>query len=142
MSLPKVEIYTDGACSGNPSPGGWAAVLKVKVITNGKPRTVTKELSGGKAETTNNEMEFEAVLQGLLALNQACYITIYTDSQLVIGYLCQGWKGNKAHLLRIKANITALCNEMGHQVEFQKVKGHAGVTYNELADALAKAAIP
>lgn len=87
-------------------------------------------------------MEFEAALQGFLALKRACYVTVYTDSQLVVGYMCQGWKGNKPHLLRIKANIAALCNEIGHQVEFVKVKGHAGVVYNELADALAKGAIP
>ena len=113
-----------------------------KAVKNGKLVTITKELSGGKEATTNNEMEFEAVLQGLLALKKACWVTVYTDSQLVIGYLCQGWKGKSAHLLRIKANIAALCNEMGHQVEYVKVRGHSGMAYNELADALDKGAIP
>lgn len=131
-----VSIYTDGACGGNPGPGGWAAIL-----VSGQHR---KEISGGQyIATTNNEMEMQAVFEGLLAIKvEHAIVTIYTDSQNVIGWMCQGWKCEKnPNIVRTRNNIRALCNEMGHNVSYVKVDGHNGDPLNELADALAKAAI-
>jgi ribonuclease HI len=129
-----VDLYADGACRGNPGPGGWAAVL----VCGDR----TKELTGGKTDTTNNEMEMMAVEQGLLALEQACVVTIYTDSQCVIGWMSMGWNCTKPHLVRLRNNIAAIEKKMGHRVSYVKVKGHSGDPMNDLADALAVAAIP
>ena len=83
MALTKVEMFTDGACSGNPGPGGWGTILRC----NG----TEKEMSGGEGNTTNNRMELLAVINGLSALNRKCDVTIYTDSQYVVNGITKGW---------------------------------------------------
>jgi ribonuclease HI len=133
---PHVTIYTDGACAGNPGPGGWAAILR-----HDESRRV-KELSGRRDRTTNNEMEMWAVEQALRAIKvPGSIVTIYTDSENVIGWLSQGWKCKLPHLQRIKNNIQAICSEMRLDVSYVKVAGHAGDRLNERANALAQAAI-
>ena len=130
-----VEIWVDGACSGNPGPGGWAAIL-----ISGQHR---KEISGGNPATTNNEMEMEAVLQALLSIKaQHCSVTIHTDSANVIGWMAQGWKCKTPNLIRARENIRAVCNRMSLAVSYVKTVGHGGDPLNDLADALARAAIP
>lgn len=138
MSAP-VDIYTDGACSGNPGPGGWGAILRY----NG----VEKELSGGEALTTNNRMEMLAAIRALEALKKPCKVRIHTDSQ----YLQKGvtewmadWK-KKGWPAKIKnqdlwKELDALLG--GHTVTFHWVRGHDGHPENERADALARAAVP
>ena len=138
-----VEIHTDGACSGNPGPGGWGAVLRYR----GKSR----ELSGGEVETTNNRMEMMAAIQALEALTRPSTVNLHTDST----YLRDGitrwihrWKANgwKTAAKKPVKNVdlwqrleAALA---GHDVEWNWVKGHAGDPGNERADALATGAIP
>lgn len=139
---PNVTIYTDGACSGNPGPGGWGAVL----IYNG----VEKELSGGEPDTTNNRMELLAVISALEALKKPCNVNLFTDSKYVMDgatkymptWLKKNWKtaGNKPvknQELWERLN-TALTS---HTVNWNWVKGHAGNALNERVDALAVAAI-
>ena len=134
MSTPVVTVHTDGACSGNPGPGGWSAIL-----TCGEHR---KELSDGEPETTNNRMELTAVLKGLHALTRPCQATIVTDSANVIGWLSQGWKRKNVQIAALCAEIERLIEAKGLTVEFQKVAGHTGHPLNERADQLAVAAIP
>ena len=122
-----VQIYTDGSCSGNPGPGGWAAIL-----VSGKHQ---KEVVGGTAESTNNRAEIMAVIVSLEALKFACDVTVFTDSQYVIGVLALGWKRKANHDLLVQAD--ALLAK--HEVRFVKVKGHSGDTMNERCDQLAKA---
>ena len=138
-----VEIHTDGACSGNPGPGGWGAVLHWR----GK----TRELSGGEAETTNNRMEMMAAIEALEALTRPSMVNLHTDST----YLRDGitrwihrWKANgwKTAAKKPVKNVdlwqrleAALAD---HQIEWRWVKGHAGDPGNERADALATGAIP
>ena len=136
-----VDIFTDGACSGNPGPGGWAAILRC----NGQE----KEITGGEAETTNNRMELQAVISGLKALKKAgCRVTVYTDSKYVMqgamewmhGWKAQGW--NKKGGLKNADLWQALDSELAkHKVNWEWVKGHAGHPENERADALAVAAL-
>jgi ribonuclease HI len=134
-----VEIFTDGACSGNPGPGGWGALLRY----NG----VEKELSGGEFDTTNNRMEMMAVIMGLAALKKPSTVTVYTDSQYVqrgvtewmAGWKAKGWPArikNQDLWLRIDA-----CLQI-HKVKFVWVRGHDGHIENERVDKLAVAAIP
>jgi ribonuclease HI len=127
----KVSIYTDGSCSGNPGPGGWAAIL-----LSGEHY---RELSGNKKHTTNNEMEMVAVLMGLNALKSPCEVTVYTDSQLVIGWLQEGYKCKASHIVRLRTEIQTVM--AGHTVRFVKTDGHSGDPYNDLADALAREAL-
>ncbi len=134
-----VEIFTDGACSGNPGPGGWGAILRY-----GK---VEKELSGGERETTNNRMEMMAAIKALEALKTSSKVKLYTDSK----YLQQGvmewmagWK-KKGWPAKIKnqdlwKQIDSLTEK--HDVEFHWIRGHDGHPENERADQLAVAAIP
>ena len=129
-----VDIYTDGACSGNPGPGGWGAVLVC-----GERR---KELSGGKLGVTNNLMEVLAVFKALEALRVPCDVTVYTDSRNVVGWLQDGWRRNNLLIRQICATIDLLIAAAGHTVKFEWVKGHAGDPENERADRLATAAIP
>lgn len=139
--LTQVELFTDGACSGNPGPGGWGAILRCA--------GVEKELSGGEAETTNNRMELMAVINGLHALNRPCHVTITTDSQYVVNGITKGWAASwKANGWRKKDNKPALNPELWdqlltelsrHEYEFHWVKGHAGHPENERCDALAVA---
>jgi ribonuclease HI len=143
-SPPQVEIYTDGACSGNPGPGGWAAVL----IYNGK----TKEISGGERQTTNQRMELTAAVEALKALKVPCDVRIYSDSAYLINCFRQkwyvtwqknGWKNSKGDPVQNQDLWQSLLKEMErHRVTFEKVKGHAGVEFNERCDTLARAAVP
>jgi ribonuclease HI len=138
-----IIIYTDGACSGNPGPGGWGAYLK----WNGHE----KELSGGEVETTNNRMEMMAVIKALEALKKNSDVKIYTDSKYVLqgatewleGWKARGWKGaNKKPVKNqdLWERIDSLINQ--HSVTFFWVKGHSGDENNERVDKLAVAAIP
>ena len=138
-----MEIFTDGACRGNPGPGGWGAILRYGAVE--------KELSGGEAQTTNNRMELMAAIAGLEALKRPCQVKLYTDSQYVLGGITQwvaGWKlrnwrtadkkpVKNADLWR---RLDALAAQ--HEIEWRWVKGHAGHPENERADALARAAVP
>ena len=134
-----VELYTDGACSGNPGPGGWGVLLRWQ----GSER----ELCGGAPDTTNNRMEMTAVIEGLAALKRPCRVAVYTDSQYVqkgISAWIHGWKkrGWKTADNQPVKNIDlwqALDQAVArHQVSWHWVKGHAGHTENERADALAR----
>lgn len=143
-TLKHVDIYTDGACSGNPGPGGWAAVL-----TYG---TTEKEISGGEKQTTNQRMEMMAVYQALHHLKEACSVVIYSDSAYVVNCFKQkwyvswrknGWKNSKGDAVQNRDLWEMLLGEVErHQVKFDKVKGHAGVEMNERCDELARAAVP
>ncbi|MEM0530162.1 MAG: ribonuclease HI [Candidatus Pararuminococcus gallinarum] len=139
--LTKVNIYTDGACSGNPGPGGWGAILECG--------GVTKELSGGAAETTNNRMELTAAIEALSALKRPCQVTLTTDSQYLKNGMDLGWakKWKKNGWTRGK-NQPALNPDLWdkllqlfeiHQVKIVWVKGHAGHPMNERCDELAVA---
>ena len=141
--MSRVELYTDGACSGNPGPGGWGALL-----IYGKHR---KELSGGETATTNNRMELRAVIEGMRALKRRVPVTIYTDSIYVMkgitewieGWKRKGWKTAARKPVKnedLWRELDAALN--GHDVEWRWVKGHAGNAGNEAADALARAGIP
>ena len=137
--MKKIEIFTDGACSGNPGPGGWGAVLRY----NGHE----KELSGGEAETTNNRMELCAVIYALEALKEPCEVNLYSDSQYVCNALTQGWakkwrangwmrnKKEKALNPDLWERLLNLCEK--HTVHVNWVKGHAGHPENERCDRLA-----
>ena len=137
-----VDLFTDGACSGNPGPGGWGAILRY----NG----VEKELSGGEANTTNNRMELSAVIFGLKALKEPCAVTLYSDSQYVCNALKLGWaKKWRANGWMRNKKDPALNPELWgelldlvekHQVEIIWVKGHARHPENERCDRLAVAA--
>ena len=138
-----IEIYTDGACSGNPGPGGWGAILR----WNGHE----KELSGGEGETTNNRMEMMAVIKGLEALKKNSTVTLYTDSKYVQqgvdewleGWKARGWKSASKKPVKnqdLWEQIDSLIQQ--HSVEFIWVKGHSGHEFNERVDKLAVAAIP
>ena len=136
---PTVEIFTDGACSGNPGPGGWGTVLRY----NG----IEKELSGGEAQTTNNRMELTAVIEGLKALKKPCKVILTTDSKYVCDAINEGWvykwklngwmRNKKEPALNpdLWEELLTLLGE--HEVEFCWVKGHAGHPENERCDALA-----
>jgi ribonuclease HI len=141
-SVEAVEIHTDGACSGNPGPGGWGAVLRW--------RGHEKELSGGEAATTNNRMELMAAIAALEALRRPSRVVIWTDSGYLKGGITgwiTGWKRNgwrTAGKQPVKnrdlwERLDALCTR--HDVEWRWLKGHAGHPLNERADALARAAI-
>ena len=134
-----VEIFTDGACSGNPGPGGWGAILRF----NG----VTKELSGGEASTTNNRMELSAVINALAALKEPCRVTLTTDSKYVSDAIGKGWakkwkangwrKADKKPALNVDLFEQLLDLLDRHNVTFVWVKGHAGHPENERCDELA-----
>ena len=134
-----ITIYTDGACSGNPGPGGWGAILE----WNG----TEKELSGGEAQTTNNRMELTAVISALRALKEPCEVALYTDSKYVCdavqkrwvyGWRARGWiKADKKPALNVDLWEKLLPLLEKHKVEFVWVKGHAGHPENERCDRLA-----
>lgn len=134
-----IEIFTDGACSGNPGPGGWGALLR----WNGHE----KQLSGGETLTTNNRMEMMAVIKALEALKTSSHVKLYTDSKYVqqgVTQWMKGWKA-KGWPERIKNQDLWLIIDsliQRHNVEFIWVRGHDGHTENELVDKLAVAAIP
>ncbi|MBW3096928.1 ribonuclease HI [Pseudohoeflea coraliihabitans] len=138
--MTRVEIYTDGACSGNPGPGGWGAVLR--------HGTTEKELSGGAAQTTNNRMELTAAIEALNALKRPCQIDLYTDSNYVkdgISSWIEGWKRNgwktaaKKPVKNAELWQALETARQRHAVTWHWVKGHAGHPENERADALARA---
>ncbi|SOB75250.1 ribonuclease HI [Marinobacter sp. LV10R510-11A] len=134
----KVIVYTDGACKGNPGPGGWGVVLRYG--------GVCKTMHGGERQTTNNRMELLAAIQGLKVLNRGCQVELYTDSQYVrkgITEWLSGWKRNGWKTAAKKpVKNDDLWRELDlettkHEVSWHWVKGHAGVPDNELADELA-----
>lgn len=143
MENKKVIIYTDGACSGNPGPGGYAAVL----MYNGSE----KEIVGAEKDTTNNKMEMMAVIKGLEALKFPCEVTIYSDSSYVVDSIEKGWiygwkkkgwiKSDKKPVKNVELweRLLELMNI--HKVSFVKVKGHADNEYNNRCDRLAVNAI-
>ena len=139
---PVVQIYTDGACSGNPGPGGWGAIL-----LSGKHE---REMFGGEAATTNNRMELMAAIQALEALKKPCKVQLYTDSRYVMDGICQWMPAWKARGWRT-ADKKPVKNEdlwrrldearSRHDVAWKWVKGHAGHALNEKADELARRGI-
>lgn len=140
--MSEVVIYTDGACRGNPGPGGWGAILSYG--------DKEKELFGSEAETTNNRMELTAAIQALDALSRSCSIKLYTDSQYVrqgvlewmANWKKRGWKTAARKPVKNQDLWQQLDTAMGrHQIEWHWVKGHAGVAGNERADELANYAI-
>ena len=136
--LPHVTVFTDGACSGNPGPGGWGAILKFG--------GTEKELKGGEAHTTNNRMELMAAIQGLHALKRPCRVTLSTDSQYVMqgltkwihGWQKNGWKtADKKPVKNADLWLALLDVAKQHRIQWVWVKGHAGHPDNERADKLA-----
>lgn len=134
----QVVIYSDGACKGNPGPGGWGALL----VCNG----VEKEIFGGEPDTTNNRMELTAVIEGLKALSKSCSVLVTTDSQYVIkginewmpAWKLRGWKtAAKKPVLNVDLWQSLDAEIKKHSVSWEWVKGHAGHPGNERADALA-----
>lgn len=137
--MKKVDIYTDGACSGNPGKGGWGAVL----VYNG----IEKEISGGSPDTTNNRMELTAVIEALKALNEPCNVTLTTDSKYVCDAINKKWvyswkkngwkKADRKPALNVDLWEQLLELLDIHHVSFIWVKGHNGHPYNERCDSLA-----
>ncbi|SEJ67833.1 MULTISPECIES: ribonuclease HI [unclassified Variovorax] len=138
--MTEVVIYTDGACKGNPGPGGWGAWLK--------SGATEKDLFGGELNTTNNRMELTAVIEGLAALKRPCKVLLYLDSQYVrkgITEWIRGWKAkgwmtaSKQPVKNVELwqRLDKLVAEGGHQIEWRWVKGHSGDPGNERADMLA-----
>jgi ribonuclease HI len=141
-TLKQVKIYTDGACSGNPGPGGWGAVLIYE--------KTEKQLSGSAPETTNNRMEMTAVIEALKLLKTKCDIQIFTDSKYVmdgitnwiIGWKARGWKTADKKPVK-NVDLWQQLDELvaGQNIKWNWVKGHNGDHYNEIADTLATGAI-
>ena len=137
--MKKIELFTDGACSGNPGPGGWGAILRY----NGHE----KELCGGEAETTNNRMELTAVIEGLSALKEPCEIELFTDSKYVCDAVVKRWvyswkangwkKADKKPALNVDLWEKLLELLDTHKINFNWIKGHAGHPENERCDTLA-----
>ncbi|MFM8755676.1 MAG: ribonuclease HI [Limnohabitans sp.] len=135
-----VEIYTDGACKGNPGPGGWGVLMRAGIHQ--------RELHGGEPATTNNRMELTAVIEALSALKRPCRVSLYLDSEYVRkgitewihGWKARGWKtASRAPVKNVELwqALDRLVSAGGHQIEWHWVKGHAGHPGNERADALA-----
>lgn len=139
IKMKEINIYTDGACSGNPGPGGWGAVLVYKENE--------KQLSGSDKNTTNNRMEMTAVIEALKALKKPCKVTLTTDSKYVCDAINKGWvyswkknnwkKSDKKPALNVDLWEEMLKQLDIHEVEFVWVKGHNGHKYNEICDKLA-----
>ena len=138
--MKRIEIFTDGACLGNPGAGGWAAILRYK--------DTEKELSGGEKETTNNRMELTAVIMALEALKESCNITLYTDSRYVMdgiekwiyAWKKSGWKTSNKKAPVKNVELWQKLDELRqkHEIRFVWVKGHAGHVENERCDELAR----
>lgn len=142
-SLPRVDVFTDGACLGNPGPGGWAALL----VSQHRGENVEKLVTGSEAHTTNNRMELCAAIYGLHALKRPCDVTLYTDSNYVVkgmtawifGWKKNGWKNSAKKPVENQDLWQQLDEESRrHQVRWQWVKGHAGHPENERVDAAAR----
>ncbi len=141
--MEEVTIYTDGACSGNPGPGGWGTILMYKENQ--------KELCGGKIETTNNIMELTAVIEGLKCLKYPCKVKLYSDSAYVVNafnqkwidaWIKNGWKNSNKEPVKNKEIWQELYNlTKKHDVTFIKVKGHSDNEFNNRCDELARNAI-
>lgn len=141
--MKEVEIYTDGACSGNPGPGGWGAILFY-----GGHR---KEMSGGTSPTTNNRMELTAVIEALSILKEPCNVKVYSDSAYIVncfqqnwtrGWIRNGWKNSKGQPVENQDLWKRLLQLMEtHKVEYIKVKGHADNEFNNRCDELAREAV-
>ncbi len=141
--MKSVEIYTDGACSGNPGAGGWCAIL----MYNGHTKTV----SGYNKMTTNNRMELFAIIQGLATLKEPCKVKLYSDSAYAINALNQGWltswrdngwkTADKKEVKNVDLWKDLMIKMKNHEVEFIKVKGHADNEYNNMCDKQARAEI-
>ena len=139
--MKEVTLYTDGACSGNPGPGGWGAILIYKDIR--------KEMSGGDKETTNNKMELTAAIEGLSAMKEPCKVQLYSDSKYLIDGITKGWargwrakgwkKSDGKPALNIDLWEKVLELDDYHEIEYIWVKGHAGNPNNERCDKLAVA---
>ena len=137
--LKKIEMFTDGACSGNPGPGGYGVIIRYN--------NIEKELKGGAKNTTNNRMELTAVIEGLKALNKPCEVILQTDSKYVVDSITKGWvynwkKNNWVKSDKKKALNIDLWEELLklleiHKVEFNWIKGHNGHIENERCDRLA-----
>jgi ribonuclease HI len=138
--LNAIEIYTDGACKGNPGPGGWGALLKSS--------DAQKELFGGELETTNNRMEMMAVIEALSALKRPCNVTLHVDSQYVLkgitewvsGWKARGWKTAAKQPVKnvdLWQRLDRLISTSGHTIDWRWVRGHNGDPGNEYADMLA-----
>lgn len=137
--MKQVTLYTDGACSGNPGPGGWGAILECEGHR--------KELSGGEASTTNNRMELTAVIEGLSALKFSCAVTLVSDSKYVIDAITKGWvyswkakgwrKADKSPALNVDLWEKLLPQLARHEMTYNWVKGHAGHPQNERCDEMA-----
>jgi len=138
--LNPVDIYTDGACKGNPGPGGWGVLLK--------SLGSQKELFGGELSTTNNRMELRAVIEGLGALKRPCQVTLHVDSQYVLkgmtewiaGWKARGWQTASKQPVKnvdLWQQLDALVHGAGHTIAWRWVRGHNGDPGNEQADALA-----
>ncbi len=136
--MKRIDIFTDGACKGNPGPGGWGAILRMGAHE--------KEMSGGDSETTNNRMEMTGVIEALNALKEPCEVTVHTDSRYVIdgmtkwlaGWLKRGWKNASRQPVKNDDLWRAMMEAVApHKVRWQWVKGHAGHAENERADRLA-----
>jgi len=141
--MDKVVIYTDGACSGNPGPGGWGSILMYKDIK--------KEISGGQPDTTNNIMELTAVIEGLKLLKHECEVEIYSDSAYVVnafnnkwiyGWMKNNWKTSSKEPVKNKELWEELFSLTKiHTIKFIKVKGHSDNEFNNRCDELAREAI-
>jgi ribonuclease HI len=138
--LNSIEIYTDGACKGNPGPGGWGVLLKLGATE--------KELYGGERLTTNNRMELMAVIQALQALKRPCAVTLHVDSQYVLkgmtewlaGWKAKGWRTSTKQPVKnqeLWQALDELVNGAGHEIKWRWVRGHDGDPGNERADLLA-----
>jgi ribonuclease HI len=139
-TLNHIEIYTDGACKGNPGPGGWGVLLK--------SGATEKELFGGELETTNNRMELTAVIRALEALKRPCQVTLHADSQYVlkgitewlVGWKAKGWKTAAKQPVKnvdLWQQLDAVVSTSGHKIDWRWVRGHNGDPGNERADGLA-----
>lgn len=147
MKLPQVTVYTDGACSGNPGPGGWAAV-----IMEGDAGTVTGEISGGEAHTTNQRMELLAAIEALRVLPEVSRVRLHSDSAYLVNaflrrwiprWQMNGWRTAANKPVQNQDLWRELVDLSGkHRVEWIKVKGHSNDLYNDRCDELARRAIP
>ena len=140
MRMKQIVVYTDGACKGNPGPGGWGVLLQMG--------SIEKELCGGALQTTNNRMELMAVIQALTALKKDCHVKLFLDSEYVRkgitewihNWKARGWRTAAKKEVKnedLWRQLDALALQGGHQIDWRWVKGHAGDPGNERADALA-----